>query len=369
MPSWFSLQQTLDGLPVAQRGPYVENKAKESLADIGRIAGRNAIVYASGFLQKPQVPGIFTAVNPEDINGFMTCVQGVDCSKDLTLILHTPGGSAEAAETIVNYLWSKFSKIDALIPVYAMSAGTMIALACDRLIMGRQSQLGPTDPQLQMNGRSFSAHSIVDQFDEAKREISADPRLASAYAPVLQPFGPALLQEARKAVAYGRGLVRDWLAKHMFASHQNASADADRVADYFGGSQHGSHGHRIDRTEAKAQGLQVEDLEANQQLQDSTLTLYHLLTLLFDNGPAAKVMMSTNGSRWLKNVQTGVTLPPGMLPPGMLPPGMLPPGLVPGGGQPPKPTGPAQAVPQVAQPAAGAPLPAGSPLPPPKQVP
>jgi len=55
---------------------------------------------------------------------------------------------AEAAQTIVDYLRSKFSTIEVLVPTYAMSAGTMIALGCDRVFMGRQSQLGPTDPQL-----------------------------------------------------------------------------------------------------------------------------------------------------------------------------------------------------------------------------
>ena len=92
----------------------------------------------------------------EDIHGFMAGIHGHEADKGLLLILHTPGGLAEAAETIVDYLRSKFDKIDILIPTYAMSAGTMIALACDQIIMGRQSQLGPTDPQLIIGDRPFS---------------------------------------------------------------------------------------------------------------------------------------------------------------------------------------------------------------------
>lgn len=71
---------------------------------------------------------------------------------------------AEAAQTIVDYLRSEFLAIDVLVSAYAMSAYTMIALGCNRIIMGRQSQLGPTDPQLIVGNRSFSAHSIVEQF-------------------------------------------------------------------------------------------------------------------------------------------------------------------------------------------------------------
>ena len=170
---------------------------------------RNVLYYASSFLQKPHIPGLFTSINMEDINGFMAGVHGHDFNKDLLLVLHTPGGMAEAAQTIVDYLRSKFSAIDVLIPTYAMSAGTMIALGCDRIMMGRQSQLGPTDPQLIVGNRPFSAHSIVEQFEEAKTQISANPVLAHAWAPVLRSFGPALLQEARKSISYGQTLVRN----------------------------------------------------------------------------------------------------------------------------------------------------------------
>ncbi len=325
MPSWFQLQQQLNAIPLDQRGPFVQGIAQAALNQVAAITQRNAIVYATAFLQKPQVPGTFMSLNPEDINGFMACLQGMDCKPGLTLLLHTPGGQAEAAEAIVDYLWSKFDKIEALIPTYAMSAGTMIALACDRIIMGRQSQLGPTDPQIIINGNSFSAHSIADQFEEAKKEIIGDPRLATVWAPVLQPFGPALLQNARKAVAYGNGLVREWLAKHMFAGRQDPAAEADRVAKYFGGSQHGSHGHRINRTEARAQGLVIEDLENRQKLQEAALTLYHALTTAFDSGPLAKIVMSSTGSVWMKNVNVQMVIaaqPPGSMP---MPPGGGPP--------------------------------------------
>ena len=190
----------------------------------------------------------------EDINGLMSGIHGHDFDKGLLLILHTPGGLAEAAQTIVDYLRSKFDDIDILIPTYAMSAGTMIALGCDRIIMGRQSQLGPTDPQLIFDKRSYSAHSIVEQFKDAKEEIARNTDLAHAWAPVLRSFGPALLQEARKSLAYGRSLVQSWLQEYMFADHDDPAASAARVADYFSSQKHGSHGRRISREEAKETG-------------------------------------------------------------------------------------------------------------------
>ncbi len=178
----------------------------------------------------------------------------------------------------------------------------MIALGCNNIVMGRQSQLGPTDPQLIVGNRPFSAHSIVEQFDEAKTDIAEDPVLAHAWAPVLRSFGPALLQEARKSISYGQTLVEHWLREYMFSERPNPDVQARAVAEHFGGSRHGSHGRRIGRDEARRQGLEVVDLESDQDLQNKVLTLYHLSTIAFENGPAAKLVASSNNRMWVKHV-------------------------------------------------------------------
>ncbi len=85
---------------------------------------------------------------------------------------------AGTAQTIVEYLRDKFARIDVAIPAYAMSAGTMIALGCDCIIMDRQSQLGPIDSQVFFGGRHYSDHSIVGQFETAKAAILKKSRLS-----------------------------------------------------------------------------------------------------------------------------------------------------------------------------------------------
>jgi ATP-dependent protease ClpP protease subunit len=301
MASWFELQKEFVTKPPNERGPWLAAQISEKIDELATMTGRNVVFYASGFLQKPQTPSFFHSVSLEDVNGFMTCLMGMNFKKGLFLLLHTPGGQAEAAETIVDYLWSKFDSIETAIPTYAMSAGTMISLASNRLVMGRQSQLGPTDPQIIIGNRSFSAHSIEQQFEEAKQEISKNPATANAWYPVLQPFGPALLQEARKAMAYGNSLVEKWLAARMFAGKPEAAALAKSTAEFFGGKDHGSHGRRINRQEVAAHGIEVQSLEDDGNLQSAVLTLYHLVTLAFESGPAVKVIMSSNGASFIKN--------------------------------------------------------------------
>lgn len=306
MPSWDDLLGEVNRLPDAEAGPWLAARQSATLGEIGKLRGdRNVMFYASTFLQKPLVSSVLYQINYEDLNGFMSGIYGMDWDKGLTLILHTSGGIGSAAESIVSYLWSKFSDIEVIVPTYAMSAGTMISLAANRIVMGRQSQLGPIDPQMPTgNGRVVSARAIVDQFEQAKNEITADTKSVAVWAPILQSLGPALLQEARYALDYGERMVGQWLAKRMLVDHANAEELGKAIANHFNDAgMHKSHGRRIDREEARAKGVVVEDLEDDQALQEMVLSAYHLMTIAFEKGPAAKVVIANTGRAWVKNLQ------------------------------------------------------------------
>ena len=102
----------------------------------------------------------------------------------LDLILHSPGGSAEAAESIISYLRQHFSTMRVFVLQFAMSAATMTACAADQIVLGKHSFLGPTDPQVMLQtdlgARAVPAQAILDQFDRAQREC-VDPAKLSAW--------------------------------------------------------------------------------------------------------------------------------------------------------------------------------------------
>jgi len=98
--------------------------------------------------------------------------------------------------------------------------------------------------------------------------------------------------------------VAEWLEKHLFAGRPDAAELAKKAAAYFGSDEHGSHGRRIDREDARRWGVRIVDLEDNQELQDAALTLYHLSTYTFENTNAAKIILSSNGRVWSKQMKT-----------------------------------------------------------------
>ena len=197
------------------------------MTKIGERRNQNVIVYASGFLQKPSIPSFATSINREDINGLMCAAHGLDFTKGLSLVIQTPGGEMASTETMIEYLRSKFDYIEAIVPVYAMSGGTMIALNSNRIVLGRQSQLGPIDAQLAVPGGFVSAASILDQFNTAKREISDDREAAVVWAPILQAMGPSLLSQAQRALELGQQIASYGLAHSMFAGRSDAESKAE----------------------------------------------------------------------------------------------------------------------------------------------
>lgn len=313
MPSWNELLTEVEGQPNNEaKNTWLNIKLQESLNNIADLRDkRNVIFYASAFLNKPRTDPNDIQLTFEEINGFMSVMYGMDWKKGLTLLLHTPGGITNAAETIVSYLHSKFDYIEVIVPTYAMSAGTMVALGSDNIIMGRQSQLGPIDPQVPIQGGgTVSARSIVDQFERARKELSENLNQAHLWAPILQTLGRGTLQEAQNALDYGERMVKGWLRERMFRNDPNAIKLSRRAAGYFNkASIHKSHGRRIDRDKARSKNIKIENLEDSQNLQEAVLTAYHLVTIIFEKSPACKLLVSNHKRLWVKNLTQRVQVP------------------------------------------------------------
>ena len=179
MPNWGDVLTEISGEQQrAQKAfDFVRRKYLKKLEE---LTGRNAIAYYSGWQSKPGVAG--TEIRDEDRDGFMRALHGLDCSRGLDLILHTPGGSIAAAQSIIVYLREKFGRdIRAVIPHTAMSSGTIMACAAREILMARHSSIGPIDPQI----RGLPAKGILEEFERAYNEITAEPGRMSVWAPIL----------------------------------------------------------------------------------------------------------------------------------------------------------------------------------------
>lgn len=152
MPTWGELIPELQAAS-AQHGPSAFDIVRRKyLAALTSHTGRNSILYATKWTQPGGADPGLISISPEDVQGLMEVVHKLDGKKGLDLILHSPGGSPDAAEALVHYLRSKFNNIRVIVPQAAMSAATMLACAADRIVMEKHSSLGPIDPQFLLQG-------------------------------------------------------------------------------------------------------------------------------------------------------------------------------------------------------------------------
>lgn len=315
--------EELRSQPAVQQGgpPDFDSIRRKYLTKLFQLTERPTIVYYSDFLAGGPAPGI----DLSDMQGMMECCRGLN-TEQVDLILHSPGGSAEATASIVRYLRRQFGEIRVFVPLAAMSAATMWALAADRIVMGKHSQLGPIDPQLITPQGTVPARSIIEQFERASEECSQDPSRLGAWMPILQQYGPALLEQCARAEELARALVSQWLRTYMFASSETAESDAERAAAFFADyGEHRSHALGIDRDQARATGLLIEDLEDDAELQDAVLSVHHaaLHTL---TGPCGKLVENHLGKGIFQLQHQAVVQVPVQVPQ-QPPPATAPPGV------------------------------------------
>ena len=177
---------------------------------------------------------IFRYIDIEDSEAVLRAIRLTDPSMPIDIILHTPGGLVLAAEQIACALCRHPAKVTVFVPHYAMSGGTLIALAADEIVMDENAVLGPVDPQL----GEMPAASIVKVLEQKPLASIDDETLI-------------LADTARKALAQVKHTVRELLLKH-----KQQPQEAERLAEILAGGTW-THDYPIAVEEAKALGLPV----------------------------------------------------------------------------------------------------------------
>lgn len=255
------------------------------IKELAKYTGRNVICYYSGWLNVNGTPVSNLSIDDMDKNGFMNAVEGMECNTGLDLILHTPGGSVTAAESIVYYLRKKFSDdIRTIIPQMAMSAGTMIACGSKEIIMGHQSCIGPFDPSV----RNISAFAVFDEFARASDDIKINPHNIPLWQQMISKYPPAFLEECEKAIELATTIVPKWLKENMLLDKEESEKNAivENIIDNLNNPRETKeHSRHVHFDKAQALGLVVTQLESDQTLQEKVLTLHHayMATLMMTN--------------------------------------------------------------------------------------
>jgi len=286
---------------------------------------RPLIVYAANMRRGGfNVPN---TIDDSDITGFSDLIEDIDSEK-IDIFLHSPGGSAETTERIVNLLRENFSHIRFLIPNAAYSAATMLALCGDEILMDERSTLGPIDPQIIITTpqgvTSAPVQDILDGFDRIRRILKDEPGALGAYLPMLQKYDLHIFETCENAKKLAHSLAQEWLEKYMLKDNpdkkEKAKTIADRLASH---GEHLSHGRTIGIKKCNDLGLVIKDLRKMPELRNELWNLYCLIEILFDRSPMVKLFENSRGTSWARSfmeqmVQIPIQPPQG--PPATQPP-------------------------------------------------
>ena len=305
MPTWSEILTELQVESAQGNTSPFDSVRRKYLLKLSEKTQRNVILYASAFTQKGGAPELLS-VTEEDVQGMMEVSHGLDKEKRVDLIVHSPGGSPEAAEGIVEYLHAQFPEVRVIIPQIAMSAATMIACSGSSIVMGKHSNIGPVDPQLIINGptgqTSNPAKAIIDQFYKALKEVNNPDK--QAWAILLNQYGPSIITQCENYIQMSEALVRDWLARFMFKDMKDSEQKesiVNKIAAFLANHDNfKSHGMHISREKAEKMGLRIEHLEDDADFQDFVLSVFHATTHAFSSTPAMKIIENQNGKAFIK---------------------------------------------------------------------
>jgi ClpP class serine protease len=174
----------------------MEISRRKLIAEIERKRGSRVILLAHrqatmSFLGFP----ILRYIDINDSEEVIRAIHLTDPNVPIDLILHTPGGLVLPTTQIARAINRRKGKVTAIVPHYAMSGGTLIALAADEVVMSEHAVLGPVDPQL----GQFPAVSLLKAVEEKSKDKLDDQTLI-------------LADQARKAIAQVQAMVRELLA-------------------------------------------------------------------------------------------------------------------------------------------------------------
>jgi hypothetical protein len=208
----------------------------------------------------------------------------------LVVILNTGGGVVEIAERMVQVIRHFYQEVVFIVPNVAMSAGTVLAMSGDAIMMDYFSCLGPIDPQVERDGKLVPALSYLLQWQRFV-DKSANQTLTNAEFLIMQGMDPAELHQFEMARDLSISLLKQWLATYKFKDwHTTATGGlpvtqamretrAEEIASKL--MKHdlwGSHGRGISMQVLQRElNLKIDDFGANAVLSSSVRSYFELV--------------------------------------------------------------------------------------------
>ncbi|HYZ21727.1 MAG TPA: hypothetical protein VE690_06175 [Rhodopila sp.] len=240
------------GKPSALRPPILFSQTQRLITEIEAMVDGPLITYwnsASG------------SICDNDVLGLYGVLRDLKPAKRLFLFVKSDGGSGQASLRMINLLRQSCEQLTVLVPLECASAGTMLALGADSILMGPLAHLSAVDTSLthDLSPLDRDNHRVKvsqDELDRAARLFRQSNDSANPYAALFQHVHPLVIGAVDRSSALSTRLCIEILGYHM-----TDMAKAQEISDTLN-SGYPSHSYPITLREAQRIGLNVEPLPA-----------------------------------------------------------------------------------------------------------
>ena len=228
------------------------------------------------------VSGRDCMIDENDTMPFVDLLHNVPPSKEVDLLLHTTGGSIDAAEKLIRMVRAKVdpATLRIVVPEFAKSAGTVMVLGADSVVMSDMSELGPIDPHTVLFDKWQSVQNYIDAYDTHTEELKAEPGNVAAQI-MLEQLDPATLKLCLAAKERARQSAESLLRDGMF--RDNKGNRTKTVSELLDTTRWLSHSQMISWRDAQALGLEVQHLDYKSKTWQDYWRLYCLQRLAVGN--------------------------------------------------------------------------------------
>lgn len=250
--------------------------------------------------QNKPIPDV--ALSQEDFYIVADLLSNLKTISKIDIYLETLGGSGEAAEEIVKYLRSKFEYVSFVVSGAAKSAGTIMVLSADDILMTETGSLGPIDAQVKIGRSTVSAYDYMEWVEEKQKEAQEKKRLNPFDATMVAQITPGELKGVANSLHFAEELVGQWLEKYKFKhwtetqtrkipvtaemKKQNAEKIAQKLINH---SEWKSHGRSLKLNDLEAIGLRITEIEKDSTLKDIVYRIQTVCRMLFNSSAAYKI--------------------------------------------------------------------------------
>ena len=274
-PSSESVESEPTRTPFFEANHAARYQRQALIKQIQTHTGRKLICYVSGNR---------CLVDRDDTIPFADLLHHIPVGESIELLLHTRGGNVDAAEKLIRMIRRKVGEADfhIVVPEYAKSAGTLMVLGADSVVMSDASELGPIDPQIRLaDGSGQAVQNYLDAYEELAMQLQENPGNIAARL-MLDKLDPTIVKLCQVAVDRARQSAEYLLRHGMFRDGGPWTLPASELLDTRRWLSHSQMIAWDDARDPKI-GLTVEYLEPQSKRWQDYWRLYCLQRLAIND--------------------------------------------------------------------------------------